>query len=118
MASAIISFIIFVCSNSPVDSVFMIELMMRESEGVATAVGDQDAPTGTSVGLFQFQHDTYDWAYEKVFGEGPNWDATDDPRTNEVRSIMVAHWMLENGYAEMWTAGREMISEGLEVECD
>jgi len=83
----------------------MVDIIECESGGKYNAVGDDaSGPGGLSVGIAQFQKDTFNEM--KVLAKMPRlrWKRPID-------QLRLMIWMVDNGYAKRWTCYRILASK-------
>ena len=94
------------CFNAQaMDASLMVDIIECESGGKYNAVGDDaSGPGGLSVGIAQFQKDTFNEM--KVLAKMPRlrWKRPID-------QLRLMIWMVDNGYAKRWTCYRTLASK-------
>ena len=107
MTSILLAIAIF-STRYEVDPAFMCEVMRRESAYNQFAIGDVGCPTGPSLGYWQFQKGTFDWAHRQVY----RCPATPGSQFDVMISTECAAWLMSQGYSQWWSVVGQMKDEG------
>lgn len=82
------------------DATLMVDIIACESSGRHDAIGDD----GTSVGIAQFQKETFNEMKAKAGMPKLRWK-------NPVHQMRLMIWMIDHGYGKRWTCFRKLKGE-------
>jgi hypothetical protein len=98
MRFIIVLFILMASQSAhAMDANLMVDIIECESSGRHNAIGDD----GTSVGIAQFQKQTFNEMKVKAGMPKLRWK-------NPIHQMRLMIWMIDNGYGYRWTCYREL----------